>query len=57
MMWDVHMCACVPTCRVGRYVPPRPLAPSPPSAASSQDKETIREYAKAAFDKEMEETS
>ena len=46
----------MPTCRVGRScVPLRPLAPSPPSTALNQDKETIREYAKASFDKEMEE--
>ena len=56
MTWDVHMCACVPTCRVGEIVrPPSPPRPLTPPAASSQDKETIREYAKASFDREMEE--
>ena len=33
--------------------PPPPTPPSPP--ALNQDKDTIREYAKASFDKEMEE--
>ena len=35
------------------YAPPHPLTPPPP--ALNQDKDTIREYAKASFDKEMEE--
>lgn len=33
-----------------------PLTPLiPPTPALNQDKDTIREYAKASFDKEMEE--
>jgi hypothetical protein len=37
------------------YDPPRPLTPPPPPAALNQDKDTIREYAKASFDQELED--